>query len=161
MSTATPDAPDRHPHDKPHHPHWPLACALFAAVFFLGELSIHDPATWIHIRTGQLILARGALPHADPFSYTASGRPWTTSSWLADCLFYLVHEALGPRGLIALKSAVVAGAFSLLLPLNPASPLTAAGLLGLGAAASWGGLAELPGVFDLLCLALLLRLLRP
>ena len=150
-----------HPHEKPHHPHWPLAVLLFLFVLGLGLMSIHETATWIHIRTGAKILAERALPRTDPFSYTVSGRAWTTDSWLADVLFFLAHEAFGPRGLIFLKSVVAAAGFALLLPLNLASPLTSAAVLGLGAVSAWTGLAEMPGVFDLLMLALLIRLLRP
>lgn len=150
-----------HPHEKPHHPHWPLAALLFLFVLALGLSSVHDPATWIHIRTGAMILAQKAVPLTDPFSYTVAGRAWTTDSWLGDVLFYLVHENLGPRALILLKSAAAAAGFALLLPLNYASPLTSAGVLAVGALAAWTGLAETPAVFDLPLLALMLRLLRP
>lgn len=150
-----------HPHEKPHYPHWPLAALLFAFVFLLGVLSVHEPGTWIHVRTGGKILAERAIPRTDPYSYTVAGRPWTTDSWLADVLFHLVHIQFGPGGLVALKSAAAATAFALLLPLNPASPLIAAGVLGLGALASWAGLTENPAIFDLLMLACLIRILRP
>ena len=150
-----------HPHEKPNHPHWPLACLLFLFVLALGLSSVHDPATWIHIRTGAKILAQRAVPLTDPFSYTVSGRAWTTDSWLADVLFYVVHESFGPRGLILLKSAVAAAGFALLLPLNFASPLTSAMVLGLGAVSAWTGLTEMPAVFDFLMLAAFIRLLRP
>lgn len=150
-----------HPHEKPHHPHWPLACLLFVFVLTLGLTSVHESATWIHIRTGSFILAGHALPRTDPFSYTVSGRAWTTDSWLADALFFLLHVNFGPRALVLLKSVVAAAGFALLLPLNLASPLTSATVLGLGAVSAWTGLTELPAVFDLLMLSLFIRLLRP
>lgn len=150
-----------HPHEKPHHPHWPLACLLFLFVFALGMTSIHDASTWIHIRTGGRILAEHALPRTDPYSYTVAGRAWTTDSWLSDVLFFFVHTNFGPRALIALKAVVAAAGFALLLPLNFASPLTSATVLGLGAVSAWSGLAEIPAVFDLLLVALFIRLLRP
>lgn len=149
-----------HPHEKPHHPHFPLAGLLFAFVFALGVYSVHEPSTWIHIKTGAKILAARGIPSTDSFSYTMGGRPWTTSSWLSDVLFFLIHRSFGTQGLILFKSAVAALAFSLLLPINPASPLTAATILGLGALASWTGFTERPAVFDLLMLALLVRVLR-
>jgi hypothetical protein len=90
-----------------------------------------------------------------------AGRPWTTASWLSDILFYWLHKNLGPQALVLLKSVVAGLAFSLLLPINPASPLTAATILGLGAAASWTGLVEKPAIFDLLMITLLIRVLRP
>ncbi len=150
-----------HPHDKPHYPHWPLSALLFAAVLALGLLSVHEPGTWIHIKTGARILATRRIPIVDSFSYTVAGRPWTTDSWLADVLFFRVHQVFGPPGLILLKSLALAAGFALLLPLNPASPLTAASVLGLGAVSAWAGFTEMPGVFDFLLLALMIRALRP
>lgn len=150
-----------HPHDKPHHPHWPLSALLFAFVFLLGLFSVHETATWLNIGTGGWILAHHAVPRVDIFSYTVAGRPWTTDSWLSDVLFFLVHRAAGPAGLIALKSLVLAAAFALLLPLNPASPLTAAAVLSLGAVSAWTGFTERPAMFDFLLLALMIRALRP
>ena len=46
-----------HPHEKPHHPHWPLETLLFAFVFALGWRSVHAPETWINLKTGAKILA--------------------------------------------------------------------------------------------------------
>ncbi|MDD5656120.1 MAG: hypothetical protein PHF00_02565 [Elusimicrobia bacterium] len=150
----------RHPHEDPHHPHWPLAGLLFGFVLLLGLFSVHDSSTWLHIRTGAEILARRALPAADSFSYTAAGRPWTTDSWLADVIFQHLDRS-GAWALIAFKSVVLAAAFALLLPINAGSPIAAAAVLGVGAAAAWPGLAETPGCFDFLLLALLIRVLRP
>lgn len=154
-------AKSAHPHEKPHHPHWPLAVLLFGFVFALGLLSVHESATWLHIATGKWAAAHRAIPATDPFSYTVGGRPWTTDSWLADWTFWLVDRALGPAGLIALKAAILAAGFALLLPVNPASPLIAAGVLGAGALSAWTGFTERPLIFDLLLLALMIRALRP
>ena len=150
-----------HPHEKPHHPHWPLACLLFVYVLLLGLYSVHEPSTWLHIKTGAKILADGVIPRIDSYSYTVTGRPWTTDSWLSDILFHHLHRSTGAWGLILLKSIVAALAFVLLLPLNASSPLLAAGVLGAGALASWPGLTETPVFFDLLMLSLLIRTLRP
>ncbi|MDE2489385.1 MAG: hypothetical protein KGM24_00965, partial [Elusimicrobia bacterium] len=149
------------PHEKPHHPHWPLAALLFVFVFALGMRSVHEPSTWIALRTGRLILAAHALPRTDPFSYGAAGAAWTTPSWLADVLFAKLDAWGGPLLLIAFKSAVVAAAFALLLPINHGSPMVAAALLSVGACASWTGLTETPLAFDFLLFALFVRLLRP
>lgn len=150
-----------HPHEKPHHPHWPLAALVLAFVAALGLLSVHETATWLHLATGKWISANRAVPLTDPFSYTVGGRPWTTDSWLADVAFYWVDRAFGPAGLVALKSAVLGGGFALLLPVNPASPIVAAGVLAFGALSGWRGFTERPFVFDFLLLALMIRALRP
>lgn len=151
----------RHPNDKPHHPHWPLGAVLFACVFALGWWSVHAPETWLHLRTGSLILETGSLPKTDPFSYGAAGAAWTTDSWLSEVLFAKLDAAGGPALLGAVKALAVAAAFVLLLPINHGCPLTAAGVLALGACAAWPGLVETPAAFDFLFFSLFVRLLRP
>lgn len=152
---------DGKPHEKPHHPHWPLAALLFAFVFALGMLSVHDPSAWIRVKLGAKILSDGALPKTEPFSYGAAGAPWTTHSWLTDALFAKLDAWGGPVLLTAFKSVVLAAAFALLLPINHGSPLVAAGLLAAGAGAAWAGFAETPMTFDFLFFSLFVRLLRP
>lgn len=147
--------------EKPHHPHWPLSALVFAFVCALAAGGVHEPSTWLHIASGARIAAERALPAIDSFSYTVAGRPWTTDSWLVDLLFWIVDSRFGPQGLLALKAVVLAAGFSLLLPVNPASPVLGAALLSLGAAAAWRGFSETPAIFDFLMLALLFRLLRP
>lgn len=150
-----------HPNEKPHHPHWPLAALLFLFVFALGMTSVHEPSTWIRVKVGAKIVSDGALPKTDPFSFGGAGAPWTTNSWLSDVLFSKLDSWGGPGLLIAVKAAVLAGAFALLLPINHGSPLVAASLLSAGACAAWAGFAETPVVFDLLFFSLFVRLLRP
>ncbi|MEK7390374.1 MAG: hypothetical protein AAB036_11840 [Elusimicrobiota bacterium] len=149
------------PHEKPHHAHWPLEVLLFAFVFALGWRSVHAPQTWIHVKTGGGIISERAVPVLDPFSYGSAGGAWTTDSWLFDVTAARLDSWGGPSLLIAVKSFVAAAAFALLLPINHASPLTAATLLAFGACAGWAGLVEIPAIFDLLFFALFLRLLRP
>lgn len=150
-----------HPHEKPHHPHWPLETLLFAFVFALGWRSVHAPETWIHLKTGAKILAEHALPRTDPFGYGSSGGAWTTDSWLFDAVAARLDALGGVQAVVLLKSLAAASAFALLLPINHGSPLAAASLLALGACAGWAGLVETPAVFDLLYFALFVRLLRP
>ncbi len=150
-----------HAHEKPHHPHWPLSVLLFVFVLLLGLRSAHEPRTWLHLKTGQRIVAEGALPGTDPFSAGVSGARWSTDSWLADVVMAKTEQAGGRRALFVLKSVVLAFAFALLLPVNHGSPLAAATLLALGACAAWPGFTETPAVFDLLFTALFIRLLRP
>ncbi|MDP3542706.1 MAG: hypothetical protein Q8T11_09610 [Elusimicrobiota bacterium] len=150
-----------HPHEKPHHPHWPLETLLFAFVFALGWRSVHAPETWIHLKTGAKMLAEHALPMTDPFSYGSSGGAWTTDSWLFDAVAAKLDALGGVKAVVFLKSLVAGAAFALLLPINHGSPLAAASLLALGACAGWAGLVETPAIFDLLFFSLFIRLLRP
>lgn len=149
-----------HPHEAALHRQ--PAASLFVLLFvgLLAWRGVHEPGTWIHIRTGEKIAAEGALPRMDSFSYSASDREWTTESWLGDLIFSGVHGAHPYTGLRALKAVVAAVAFALLIPLNHGHPLMASAVLSLGAAACWPQLTELPGVFDLLMLASFIRLLR-
>ena len=150
-----------HRQDDTHHPHWPLATILFLFVFLIGAHCVHRPETWLHIRTGADIIAKHSLPHTDTFSYTCAGRPWTTDTWLTDVAFRLLYHSLGYKALVVAKGIAVALAFALLLPISAGSPLVAAAVLGLGAAAAWPGMAETPAALDFLFLALLIRVLRP
>lgn len=150
-----------HGHEKPHHPHWPLSVILFVFTLLLGLGSAHEPRTWVHLKTGARIIAAKAVPREDPFSAGAAGARWTTDSWLGDAAWSAAEGAGGRRGVVLLKSLVLAFAFALLLPVNHGSPLAAATVLALGACAAWPGFTETPAVFDLLFTALFIRLLRP
>jgi len=150
-----------HPHEKPHHPHWPLSALLFAVVLGLGLGGVHEPSAWLHVRTGRRILSERALPLTDTFSYGAARARWETDSGLADVLFAKADEIGGPGLVRALTAVAVAAGFVLMLPISNANPLAAAGLLALGAAAAWPGFGESPAAFDFLLFALFVRLLRP
>jgi len=52
--------------------------------------------TFFHLRTGQIIWERGALPTVEMFSHTFQGRPWLNHEWLSQLLFYGVHMFGGP-----------------------------------------------------------------
>jgi len=121
---------------------WLALAALFIATVLSGLLCVFpelDFDLWWHLRTGRLIVEERSIPTADPFTFTAEGRPWVTHEWLAEVLFYGVHE-LGGIGTLVLAKAVIA-ALALLLS-------AAAGLSGDGrsrlAAAAVGVLAAAP-----------------
>ena len=149
------------PHEKAHHPHWPLSALLFAFVFALVLLAVHDPSTWIRVKVGAKILADGALPRVEPFSYGAAGARWTTHSWLTDVLFAKLDALGGPALVSVFTGAAIAGAFALMLPINHGNPMIAATLLSLGACAAWTGFAATPLAFDFFFFAAFVRLLRP
>jgi len=84
-----------------------LAAALLVAVL-LALYPAHSFDLWWHLRTGQLIIEEGRIPHTDPFSYTAEGRPWVTHEWLAEVLFHLLHR-LGGIDLLVIGKALLCG----------------------------------------------------
>ena len=65
-----------------------------------------DPDYWWHVRTGQLIAETGAVPSADPYSFTAAGQPWVAHEWLSELLFYAVQHAVGYAGNVVLIGAL-------------------------------------------------------
>jgi hypothetical protein len=94
---------------------WPLllgACS-FAYCFFNSDKLLRDGDTYWHVAAGRWILEHGRVPHADPFSYTMPGAPWTAHEWLSEVLLALLHQVGGWTALVALT----AGAFALTIAL--------------------------------------------
>ena len=61
----------------------------FPFVLLLGLLGMTarnalDPDLWWHLRTGQLIVETGHVPHSDPFSFTRAGHAWVSHEWLSE-----------------------------------------------------------------------------
>jgi tetratricopeptide (TPR) repeat protein len=108
------------------------------------------------------MVARGQLLFSDPFSVSASGRPWADVHWLFQLAAYGVHHAFGLGGLIAAKCLLVGlGALLLLATLEskPGSwsrPLFVT-LLVAALFAARSLLLVRPVVVSLLFLALFLR----
>ncbi|HTU42895.1 MAG TPA: hypothetical protein VMF10_14400, partial [Candidatus Aquilonibacter sp.] len=48
---------------------------LFLGLFAMAARDATDPDLWWHLATGRFIVQHGAVPHADPFSYTSAGKP--------------------------------------------------------------------------------------
>jgi hypothetical protein len=95
-----------------------VALAVGLAVGLPHLLDVEaDPDLWWHLRTGELILERGAVPTADPFSFTAAGAPWVDHEWGAEVLFAGVFRLAGGRGLVALRALLLAAALTLLAAL--------------------------------------------
>jgi hypothetical protein len=91
---------------------WVAATILAVAAFALRP--IHSFDVFWYLRAGAEIVARGALPAHDPFSFTASPH-WMNHEWLAEILLYLVHQLGGISALALLPALVLFVAFWLLL----------------------------------------------
>ncbi len=87
-----------------------LAFALLASLFTLTAGQITDPDFWWHLRAGQLIFETRAVPHVDPFSFTAHGREWVAHEWLTELLMYAAHRLAGWGALIVSFAALTTGA---------------------------------------------------
>jgi hypothetical protein len=76
-----------------------------------GIASLHDNSFFTHLATGRLIFDEGAIPSADPYSFTAFGTPWTVQSWGASVIYAGVEEVVGLVGIrvmVGLISAAIA-----------------------------------------------------
>ncbi|HUN45975.1 MAG TPA: hypothetical protein VMU85_05625 [Stellaceae bacterium] len=95
---------------------WPLLIAVFvfAATLFSEPRALFDPdVLWQNV-TGHWILAHGAVPHVDLFTYTVRGEPWVVHEWLADLLMASAYDALGWHGVTLLAALAAATALGLL-----------------------------------------------
>lgn len=79
-----------------------------------NELLADGDTGW-HIRAGELVLATGHAPGADPFSFTRPGERWFAWEWLADALFARAALAGGLRMVAAFAAVVLCLASTLLL----------------------------------------------
>ncbi len=90
-----------------------IALALPAFVALVVPLPAVDLA--YQVRTGDLILATGAIPSVDTFTFTVAGQPWTDQQWLAQVLLALGFRAGGWELLAVLRAVLVVGMTGLLL----------------------------------------------
>jgi hypothetical protein len=107
-------------------PRWPrfvlptVADVVFVAILIgyvytpLSRGLLFDAGTGWHIRTGDHILATGAVPRADFFSYARAGDPWFAWEWLYDVLLSVIHGAAGLNGVLVWSVLLIAVTFHLL-----------------------------------------------
>src|SRR5581483_10003052 len=95
------------------------AMVVLAALCLMGLFSteIADTDFWWHLKTGEYVVQKRALPAPDPFSYTSDlGKPAypgeervrrfnLTHEWLAQAVWYLVYRAAGFPAVVLFKAA--------------------------------------------------------
>lgn len=87
--------------------------AVVASIFIAGA-SLHDPDTCWLLSLGKKIVEGGALPQADPYSYTMQlfpERRFILYQWLSEVLFALSYKALDLAGLLLLAAIVLTASF--------------------------------------------------
>ena len=91
---------------------------------------------------GELMLRTHSVIRADPFSFTAHGRPWLDQQCGSQLVLYLRYRALGWVGLAALHAALVAltMSFAYLAARAAGAPMRWAAWLSL----AWFAVPELP-----------------
>jgi hypothetical protein len=83
------------------------AVLLIPAVLGSSKTIFNDGDVSWHIATGQWIMTHGAIPTADPFSFTAAGTPWVPIEWLAEVLFASAYRVANYAGVAALVTAAL------------------------------------------------------
>lgn len=88
---------------------------LGSSVLYFFSINTADNDLWGHLLFGRTILARGAIPRVDTFSYTAAGFPWMNHEWLSQVLLATIYRWAGASGLLFLKMVLAAATVSLLI----------------------------------------------
>ena len=91
-----------------------VVAAVMSLVFYRFSETVADPDLWGHVTFGRVVWQTGAVSQSDPFSYVTAGRLWLNHEWLSEVIFYLAFAAMGPLGLILLKTATSLIVFGLL-----------------------------------------------
>ncbi len=77
-----------------------LVCAHAACVT--------DPDVWWHLRSAEWMTVHHAIPHADPFTSYAQGKPWAAYSWLFELLVSQLFQRFGLMGIVLYSTMMVA-----------------------------------------------------
>ena len=84
---------------------------LFVSLFALGTAfafqRIRSLDYWWHLRTGALIAESGAVPTADPYTYTVPGAPWIDIHWLFQLGLHGLYRLGGHDAVVVAKVALV------------------------------------------------------
>jgi hypothetical protein len=88
--------------------------ALGVLLLVIVTSTLADPDLWGHLRFGRDVIAAGAIPKADGYSFT-SDRPWVNHEWLAEVLMYAVYATGGISGLIAGKAGLAVATLAVVL----------------------------------------------
>lgn len=93
---------------------WLVGAGVYALLLTLGPRLLNDPDSYSHIAVGRWIMAHGAVPASDPFSFSMHGAPWITFEWLSEVIYAAVYALSGWAGVVALAAAAIALAVGLL-----------------------------------------------
>jgi len=139
-----------------------LIAFTLPAVIFLRDFYMNDPDFGWHLRAGEWILAKHAVPFTDPFSIYGAGKAWYDYSWLFDIFFVALYRIFGLAGFalleIVFRIAIPASLFRLArgLDLSFWASIAAAAL---GAYSLTSIYAPRPGMFTIVFFIVELRIL--
>ncbi|PDT90004.1 hypothetical protein CO669_11040 [Bradyrhizobium sp. Y36] len=88
----------------------PLCVGAGAYLFYLfvGDTLLSDSDSFWQIKIGQWILDHGAMPTTDFYSFTRTGAPWISTSWLSQVLFAYSHAQWGWAGPVIITAIGIA-----------------------------------------------------
>ena len=92
---------------------WVIPILLGAGLSFAPPI-LNDGDTFWHIAAGRWIIAHGAVPATDPFSFTFVGRPWMAHEWLSEVIMAGAFLAAGWSGVMLLTGLAI-GALAALM----------------------------------------------
>jgi hypothetical protein len=76
-----------------------LASIVSFWVYVGAGYSVWDADIWWHLRMAEYLLANGATPRVDIFSYTTNAHPWMNHEWLSEIPYFLAWKADGLMGI--------------------------------------------------------------
>src|SRR5262249_34295659 len=94
-------------------------CAVLIWLFVAGAscwkaLLMDGDSGW-HIRVGEYILDRHAVPTHDLFSYSKPDAPWFAWEWLTDVIYAVLYRLAGLKAIVLWAGALIAIYATLLL----------------------------------------------
>ena len=93
---------------------WLVGLSVYAALLICGPRLLGDPDSYSHIALGRWIMAHGALPESDAFSFSKHGAPWITFEWLSEVIYAGAYAIAGWPGVVVVGAAAIALAIGLL-----------------------------------------------
>jgi hypothetical protein len=136
-----------------------LAVALPVLAALLAALPTVDLT--YQLRAGSEMLASGAIPTVDTWTFTAAGEPWVDQQWGAQVLLHLAERVGGWTGLALLRASLVGVIVGMLLIIARRRGLDerTAALLALAAfVVASPAMALRPQLLGMACFALVLLL---
>ena len=141
--------------------HW-IAYAVAAAFGWLAaSFQIQNTSIGWHLASGRWILEHGAVPRADPFSFTARGTPWVDHEWLFQTAAARLERAGGPGALVLARGLWAALLAALLVRVSLLGGLDPLAALLLSVVCVWGARPRFfirPELFTLLLVPALVAL---
>ncbi len=133
-----------------------LIAWLFALVIVLHPIFDYD--LYWHLANGREMIQSGRIISEEVFSFTHFGEKFENHEWLAQIIFYLIWQAMGPYGLLGLKllitTIIVFLGYRTARALG-SQPWLAALLCVFAVLAGFGRYIERPELFSLLNLTLI------